>query len=146
MYYFQEPTNGSHPIKEWVTSYIWMSHVTRTHTHTHTHTHDTVRGMRYPLRRVIKTAPRNVVTNAIKEGHFTCTPAITIGWCVYMCCSVLQCIAVCCSVLQCVAVRCSALQCVEVCCSVLSCTLPLALAVCVFVCMCVCMSHVTHAS
>eukprot|EP00277_Geminigera_cryophila_P016103 CAMPEP_0179437318 /NCGR_PEP_ID=MMETSP0799-20121207/21234_1 /TAXON_ID=46947 /ORGANISM="Geminigera cryophila, Strain CCMP2564" /LENGTH=206 /DNA_ID=CAMNT_0021218181 /DNA_START=33 /DNA_END=654 /DNA_ORIENTATION=- len=31
-------------------------------------TANTVRGMRYPLRRVIKTAPRNVVTNAIKEG------------------------------------------------------------------------------
>ena len=42
-------------------------------------TANTVRGMRYPLRRVIKTAPRNVLTNPAKEGHFTCTPSTTIG-------------------------------------------------------------------
>ena len=34
------------------------------------------------------------------------------GYCVAVCCSVLQCVAVCCSVLQCVAVCCSVLQCV----------------------------------
>jgi hypothetical protein len=42
-------------------------------------TANTVRGMRYPLRRTIKTAPRNIVTNEIQQGHYTCTPSITIG-------------------------------------------------------------------
>jgi hypothetical protein len=41
-------------------------------------TANTVRGMRYPLRRTT-TAPRNIVTNDLPQGHFTCTPSITIG-------------------------------------------------------------------
>jgi len=42
-------------------------------------TANTVRGLRYPLRRVVKTAPRNVIANPMKEGHLTCTPSITVG-------------------------------------------------------------------
>ena len=35
--------------------------------------------MRFPLRRVIQSAPKNVVTNPAKVGSLTCTPSITIG-------------------------------------------------------------------
>ena len=43
----------------------------------------------------------------------TCRLDVEEGYCVAVCCSVLQCVAVCYSVLQCVAVCCSVLQCVD---------------------------------
>lgn len=42
-------------------------------------TANTVRGMRYPLRGVAKSAARNIINNPMKEGHFKCTPSTTIG-------------------------------------------------------------------
>lgn len=51
----------------------------RDRSHAQLFTANTVRKMRFPLRRVIQSAPKNVVTNPAKVGSLTCTPSITIG-------------------------------------------------------------------
>ena len=99
-------THGTHTLThdahEWVTSHIWMSHVT--HMNESWHTYEWVMSHIWMRHR----------THMNESWHTWHSHVETRStWCA----CVLQCFALCCSVLHCVAVYCSVLQNVAVCCT-----------------------------